>query len=121
VTTYDVREHSRTGGSDESRYTIELFGGDLQALVEGLCLDQPVVCGRLLGGMIAQTYAVRSPEGLRALVLTDTAVSSRLTRADILYTLLFPKCAMTATVRVLSPRRWVDVAFRLATLTRREN
>ena len=120
VITYDVRGHGRTGESDEKRYTVDLFAADLRSLVEGLGLDRPVVCGLSLGGMIAQTYAVRYPEELRALVLADTAVSSRLTLSDTLQTLLFPKWAMTAMVRVLGPKRWVDIAFRLANLTRGE-
>jgi pimeloyl-ACP methyl ester carboxylesterase len=84
VITYDIRGHGRTGGSFEKRYTIELFAADLMALVEGLDIDCPVVCGLSLGGMIAQTYAVRYPEGLRALILADTAVSARLTLSDTL-------------------------------------
>ena len=118
VITYDIRGHGRTGGSAEKRYTMELFATDLKALIEGLDIDRPVICGLSLGGMIAQTYAARYPDQLRALVLADTAVSTRLTLSDTLQTLLFPKWAMTATVRLLGPRRWVDLAFQLATLTR---
>lgn len=121
VITYDIRGHGRTGGSAEKRYTIELFAADLLALIEGLDLDRPIVCGLSLGGMIAQTYAARYPEKLRALILADTAVSARLTLSDTVQTLLFPKWAMTATVRLLGPKRWVDIAFRLATLTRGES
>lgn len=118
VVTYDVRGHGRTGGSAQRCYTIELFAADLKALVDALDLDRPVVCGLSLGGMIAQTYAVRYPDALRALALADTAVSARLTLSDTLQTLLFPKWAMTATVRLLGPRRWVDLAFWLAKHTR---
>ena len=121
VVTYDIRGHGQTGGSAEERYTIELFAADLMALVDELGLDRPVICGLSLGGMIAQTYAVRYPSELRALVLADTAVSSRLTLSDTLQTILFPKGAMTATVRLLGPKRWVDVAFWLAKLTRGES
>lgn len=121
VITYDVRGHGRTGGSAEERYTVELFAADLLALVETFDIERPIVCGLSLGGMIAQTYAARYPTRLRALVLADTAVSARLTLTDTIQTLLFPKWAMTATVRLLGPERWTDFAFRLATLTRGES
>jgi pimeloyl-ACP methyl ester carboxylesterase len=70
--------------------------------------------GLSLGGMIAQTYAVNYPEALDALVLADTAVSTRLTAWDKAMTLLFPGWMMQATVRLLGPRRYTDVAFWLA-------
>ena len=117
VVTYDVRGHGRTGPSAEERYSVELFAADLRALIEALGLDRPVVCGLSLGGMIAQAYAARYDE-LRGLVLADTAVSTRLTWKDTLTSLLAPKWAMTSTVRLLGPRRYVDVAFWLARVTR---
>lgn len=121
VITYDVRGHGRTGGSAEARYTVELFATDLRALIDSLDIDRPVLCGLSLGGMIAQTFASRYSDELRGLILADTAVSSRLTLTDTLQTLLFPKWAMAATVRMLGPKKWVDIAFQLAELTRGEN
>jgi len=117
VVTYDVRGHGRTGPSAEERYSVELFAADLRALIEALDLDRPVVCGLSLGGMIAQTYAARYDE-LDGIVLADTAVSTRLTWRDTLTSLLAPKWAMTSTVELLGPRRYVDVAFWLARVTR---
>lgn len=118
VIIYDVRGHGQTGLSAERRYTIELFAADLKALVEKLGLDQPIICGLSLGGMIAQTYAVRYANDLRALILADTAVSTTLTRRDKLTRLLFPGWAMRGTVRLLGPPRYVDVAYWLAEATR---
>jgi pimeloyl-ACP methyl ester carboxylesterase len=117
VIAYDLRGHGRTGPSAERNYTIELLAADLRALVEALGLERPAVCGLSLGGMVAQLYAVRYDE-LSALVLADTAVSTRLTRWDRLQRLLFPRWSMTGTVRLLGPERYVDWAFRLARLTR---
>ncbi|WP_129114713.1 alpha/beta fold hydrolase [Halegenticoccus tardaugens] len=118
VIAYDVRGHGRTGPSAERRYSVELFAADLRALVEGLELDRPIVCGLSLGGMIAQTYAVRYADDLRALVLADTAVSSAFTRRDRATRLLFPGWAMRGIVRLLGPPRYVDVAYWLAERTR---
>jgi len=59
VIVYDIRGHGQTGGSDRTEYTADLFADDLHALVNALELEDPVVCGLSLGGVIAQTYAVR--------------------------------------------------------------
>jgi pimeloyl-ACP methyl ester carboxylesterase len=72
VVTYDVRGHGHTNGSCREHYSIDLFADDLALLVEGLDLDRPVVCGASMGGAIAQSYAVRHPEKLSGLVLSDS-------------------------------------------------
>jgi len=68
VIVYDVRGHGKTDGSDRSLYTIELFADDLQALIEVLELDEPVICGHSMGGMLAQTYGLRYPETPSAII-----------------------------------------------------
>ena len=118
VIVYDIRGHGRTGASNERRYTMDLFAADLKALVDALVLERPVICGLSLGGMIAQTYAARYNQHLRALILADTAVSTGLTLRDTLTRLLFPGWAMRATVRLLGPSRYVDLAYWLAEVTR---
>lgn len=69
---YDVRGHGRTGGSAAESYSIGLFAEDLHALVEGLDLDRPVVCGHSMGGLVAQRYAATYPDEVGGLVLADT-------------------------------------------------
>lgn len=69
---YDIRGHGRTGGSDEPTYTVDLYVEDLDALLAGLDLDKPVLCGLSLGGCIAQAYAARYPARIAGLVLADT-------------------------------------------------
>lgn len=69
---YDVRGHGRTGGSPEESYSIELFAEDLDALADALDLDQFVLVGLSMGGLIAQGYAARHPERVAGLVLADT-------------------------------------------------
>lgn len=98
---------------------MELFATDLKALVdEGLGLDRPIICGLSLGGMIAQTYAVRYSDPLRVPVLADTAASAKLTLHDTLTRVAFPGWLMRGTVRVLDPSRYVDLAYWLAEVTR---
>lgn len=69
---YDLRGHGRTGGSDISPYTIELFADDLHELVTELELYRPVICGHSMGGLVAQAYAVAHPGAVAGLVLADT-------------------------------------------------
>ena len=75
---YDVRGHGHTGGSDRSRYSIELFAEDLDALLEALDVDRTVVCGLSMGGAIAQAFAATHPEKVAGLVLADTFPTGRL-------------------------------------------
>jgi 3-oxoadipate enol-lactonase len=46
--------------------------GDLSALLDALAIEQMVVCGLSVGGMIALGLAAEQPPGLRGLVLCDT-------------------------------------------------
>ncbi|MGQ4554746.1 alpha/beta fold hydrolase [Halobellus sp. GM3] len=69
---YDVRGHGHTGGSAVAQYTLDLLADDLDALISGLDLDRPVLCGLSLGGCIAQAYASRHPDRISGLVLADT-------------------------------------------------
>lgn len=72
VVVYDIRGHGRTGGSERSVYSMELFADDLAALLEELSLDRPVLCGHSMGGMVVQTFGVRYPETPAALVTMGT-------------------------------------------------
>ena len=69
---YDVRGHGRTGGSDRGTYDVELYASDLDALLTGLGVEKPVLCGLSMGGCIAQVYAATRPENVSGLVLADT-------------------------------------------------
>jgi non-heme chloroperoxidase len=116
---YDLRGHGQTGPSDVSTYSIDGFADDLEVLINKLGLEQPIVCGMSLGGMIAQAYAVRSMTNLKSLILADTAVSVSLTLADKLQRyVLFPKWAMKLTIRSLSARNFTRFSFWLARVTR---
>ena len=76
VVAYDLRGHGRTGPSDLKRYTTGAFADDLAEILDALELSRPIVCGLSMGGMIAQSFAAKYPERVRALVLCDTGVST---------------------------------------------
>lgn len=121
VITYDVRGHGRTGGSEKEKYSVELFADDLKALLEGISVDQPAICGISLGGMIAQVYAVKYPEDLKVLILAGTAASSELTFSDkVQKYALAPKPVFLSIVNLLGVRRYADFAFWFAKITRGE-
>ncbi|MFD1588918.1 alpha/beta fold hydrolase [Halorientalis brevis] len=69
VVTVDLRGHGRTGESGQRRYSVELFTDDVEALLTHLDVDQPVLCGLSLGGMVVQEYLDRHPnQAQRAVV-----------------------------------------------------
>src|SRR5207245_199943 len=53
--------------------TIRRMGDDAAGLIAALHLSRPDVVGWSMGGMIAQSFAVRHPRSLRKLVLLATA------------------------------------------------
>jgi len=58
------------------RYTVGTFADDLAEMLDALELRRPILCGLSMGGMIAQSFAAKYPERVRALVLCDTGVST---------------------------------------------
>lgn len=56
----------------------ELMAQDVVMLCDQLGLHQPHIIGRSMGGMIAQTLAIRFPDKLNKLVLLNTAAEIRL-------------------------------------------
>ncbi|OPY29387.1 MAG: Proline iminopeptidase [Methanocella sp. PtaU1.Bin125] len=115
--TYDIRGHGLTGGSGRKDYTVELFAEDMRALLDALSLDRPVICGLSLGGMIAQAFATRHPDRLKALVLSDTAISTVMTPADKLQTYTLGWSLLPA-IRIMGVKNFVAYAFWMAKLTR---
>lgn len=82
VIAYDVRGHGQTGGSSPRSYSIELLADDLDALIDELDLEQPVLCGLSTGGCIAQVYAAQYPDKIAGLVLASTFGPEYLTSGD---------------------------------------
>jgi pimeloyl-ACP methyl ester carboxylesterase len=116
---YDLRGHGKTGGTSTPAYSIDFFAEDLGAVLDALELDRIILCGLSLGGMIAQSFAVRNIHRLRGLILADTAVSVRLTLSDKFQRyILAPKWVMSAAIRWMSVNRFVNFSFKLAQWTR---
>ncbi|WP_435335883.1 alpha/beta fold hydrolase [Haloarchaeobius sp. TZWWS8] len=69
VIRYDVRGHGRTGGSEQSPYSIELFTDDLERLLDELDVNQPFLCGISLGSMVVQEFLDRYPDRAAGAIL----------------------------------------------------
>jgi len=99
---YDLRGHGKTGGSKIKEYDLNLFSDDLKALLDKFGVDKVVLCGLSFGGMIAQRFALKYPERLKALILADTLISPDLLLSTKIYKyLLSPKFVMNTFVRSL--------------------
>lgn len=119
VITYDIRGHGRTGGSQDKAYSVNVFAHDLKVLLDDLEIEKPIICGLSLGGMIAQTYATIYPNNLRALILSDTAISTSLTVWDkLMVYVLFPKWLMLPSLRLMGVANFIRFSFWIAKLTR---
>ena len=117
--TYDIRGHGDTRGSTKKKYSCELYEEDLSNLLDTLKINEPIICGLSLGGMIAQMYASKHPEKLSALIIADTAATITLTLWDyIMRYLVGPKWLMLLTLRMMGVHRFIKFSFWLAKITR---
>ena len=57
----DLRGHGRSGTTDRRRYSVDLFVDDLEALLDHLDVEDPIICGLSLGNLITQAYLDRHP------------------------------------------------------------
>ncbi len=116
---YDLRGHGKTGSSKLVQYSMNTFANDLTSLLDSLEIYSPIICGLSLGGSIAQAFAVRNPNRVKALVLAGSMVSIRLTLIDkLLCDVLFPKWALLFTIRMMSVENFTRFSLWLARLTR---
>jgi 3-oxoadipate enol-lactonase len=118
VIRYDLRGHGRTGSSSLEHYSMDTFADDLKCLLDALDISQPVICGQSWGGSIAQAFAVRNPERLKALVVAGSSVAIDLTLVDkILCYILVPKWVMLSAIRMLSVEKFTRLSIWLARMT----
>ena len=70
--TYDLRGHGLSDLS-ELDYTVDDLADDLIALIEALKLENIILCGVSVGGMVAQSLAARRPDIVSGVILCNTA------------------------------------------------
>lgn len=71
VLRYDTRGHGRSGAG-VAPYTLDDLADDAAQLMDHLDIAQATWIGFSMGGMIGQTFALRYPHRVQALVLADT-------------------------------------------------
>jgi 3-oxoadipate enol-lactonase len=67
----DLRGHGKSD-KPSGPYSIELFAGDVAAILTHLDVKQAHVLGVSMGGLVAQQLALDSPETVKSLVLINT-------------------------------------------------
>lgn len=72
VLLYDKRGHGLSGDAP-AHAGIDDYVDDLIGLLDALSIREAAIVGLSVGGLIAQRFAIRAPERLRALVLSGTA------------------------------------------------
>jgi pimeloyl-ACP methyl ester carboxylesterase len=75
VFSYNWRGMGGTGGTG-TEYLVNDLATDLYVLLRQLRIEDPILCGHSLGGMIAISYAVTYVESYSALLLVDTSLTS---------------------------------------------
>ncbi len=72
--TFDLRGHGDSAHPrGEEHYSLQVLKEDVQAVVDHLGWDRLVLFGHSMGGMVAQLYAIESPERLAGLILMGTS------------------------------------------------
>lgn len=121
VIVYDLRGRGKTGKSETKKYSLELFADDLEALLEALSIEKPIICGRSLGGLIAQTYAIKY-SNLKALILANTSPITPLSFSDKIRTRLEKPMilACIGIAHLIGVKKFVNLAFKIIKMVHEE-
>lgn len=103
VVTMDLRGHGRTGETDRSRYTVDLFTDDLERLLAHLDLERPILGGISLGSMVVQTYLARGGDTTGAVLAGPVRSMTPLEIPSIAKPYLSPVPAVAATLTMAGP------------------
>lgn len=78
IIAYDLRGHGSSDAPEEiGAYSIEQYSDDLLALLDHFGIEAAHIVGSAFGGMVALEFALRHPERLRTLVLSDPSAGPR--------------------------------------------
>jgi pimeloyl-ACP methyl ester carboxylesterase len=89
VIRYDLRDHGKTDPSN-SEYHISQLASDLQQLILGIDVSDPIICGVSLGGAVAQRHAV-SYGGGEGYVFANTFTPTVYSIRERLFTKIVPE------------------------------
>lgn len=80
VVTYDQRGHGDSGHPGD--YSLRQLSADLETLLDSLDVQDVVLVGHSMGGVVVQDFALRRTESVRGLILMDTWAGGRIGLAD---------------------------------------
>lgn len=69
VITYDIRGHGQSGPTETAQYSVELFVDDLETLLVELGVEQPILAGISVGGLVVRSFLARHPDRVRGAVI----------------------------------------------------
>ena len=69
----DQRGHGDSEWHRAADYSVEAMAGDLEAFVEALSLERPVILGHSMGGMVTLALSQRRPDLPRAIGIVALA------------------------------------------------
>jgi pimeloyl-ACP methyl ester carboxylesterase len=88
------------------------FADDLADLLKEVKIESPILCGLSMGGVIAQTFAVRYPAQPKALILANSQISASLTLAEkLLCHVLMPRWIALPIIRKVGVKRFTHFAL----------
>ena len=107
---YDHRGHGLSDALPPP-YSADDLAGDVIALLDHLEIRQAALCGVSVGGLIAQAAAVKYPERVRALILSDTgarigSVDSWQQRIEMI------QAGGVVSIEQMTMERWFSARFR---------
>jgi len=114
IIVYDLRGYGKTSESGIKKHSLELLADDLKALLEALSIEKPIICGRSLGGLIAQAYAIKYPD-LKALILANTSPITPFSFSDKIRRRLEKPIilANTGIAHLIGVKRFVNLGFKV--------
>jgi 3-oxoadipate enol-lactonase len=68
---YDRRGHGKSG-APKGPYSMERFGRDVLAIIDGLGIKKINWCGLSMGGMVGQWLGANAPDRIEKLILSNT-------------------------------------------------
>ena len=70
-------DYRGTGKSSKTvqKYSIKMFTDDVAALLDHLHVEQAIVCGHSMGGVVAQLLAIEHPRKVRKLILASSGAA----------------------------------------------
>jgi pimeloyl-ACP methyl ester carboxylesterase len=94
----DLRGNGRSDAGPRNKWTLEQWADDVDAFCHALSIDEPIVMGHSLGGIVAMIYAVRHPDHLSKLVLSSTSTQSVAERSFAVFERLGGPAARAAAI-----------------------